>query len=81
VLLCLVNAELLKPLLSSSAMVAIPGQLALAPEKERVPGRAMATPARKVFWGATLVAEVAAQVLLDQASLVLRRAKAASAPP
>jgi len=77
VLLCLVIAELMKPLLSSSPMVAIPGQLVLAPEKERVPDRGMATLARKVFWGATPVAEVAAQVLLDQASSVLRRANGA----
>ena len=58
-------------------MVAIPGQLALAPEREHESDRAMATPARKVFWVATPVAEVAAQVLLDQASSVLRRASAA----
>jgi hypothetical protein len=67
--------------LNSSPVVATQDQSALAPEKEGGPDRAMAIPARKVFWEATPVAEVAVQVLPDQASSVLRRAKAASIPP
>src|SRR3984893_6990027 len=41
----------------------------------------MAIPARKVFYEAVPVAEVAAQVLPDQASSVLLRTNAASIPP
>jgi len=67
--------------INSSLVVAIQDQLGLAREKERVPDRAMATPARKVFWEATPVAVVAAQVLPDQASSILRRAYAALIPP
>ena len=44
-------------------------------------GRATAILARKVFWEAVPVAEVAAPVLPDQASSVLLRADAASIPP
>jgi hypothetical protein len=67
--------------LNSSLVVAIPDQLAQAREKERVQDRAMAILARTVFWDATPVAEVAEQVLPDQASLVLWRANGASIPP
>jgi hypothetical protein len=65
----------------SSLVAAIQDQLGLAREKERGPDRAMAIPARKVFLEATPVVEVAAQVLPDQASSVLRRAYAALIPP
>jgi hypothetical protein len=58
-------------------VAALPDQWALALEKERGLDRAMAIPARKVFWEAVPVAEVAAQVLRDQASSVLRRVNAA----
>ena len=67
--------------LNSSPVVVIQVQLGLAREKERDPDRAMAIPARKVFWEATPVVEAAAQVLPGRASSVLRRAYAALIPP
>jgi hypothetical protein len=67
--------------LDSSPVVAIPDQLGLDREKERVQDRATAIPALKVFWEATPVAEVVEQVLPDQASLVLWRANGTSIPP
>jgi hypothetical protein len=62
---------------NSSPVAALPDPLALAREKEGGPDRVMAIRAQKVFWEAVPVAEVAAPVLRDQASSVLRRENAA----
>jgi hypothetical protein len=55
--------------------------LALVLEKERVPDLAKEIPARKVFWVEAPVGEVAALVLRDRASLVLRRVNPSSVAP
>jgi hypothetical protein len=77
----LLNAASRRATLDSSQVVALRDQSGLAREKVLGRDRAMAIPARKVFWEATPVAEAAAQVPPDQASSVLRRASAASIPP